>query len=113
MFLGTLDPASNRADWELTVQFTDSETGEALDISGASIVVEVRDRRSGAILITASTANASVSIVDTGMFQISVPVEQMRLVRADTHEVGGTYTLNAATKQFAIGLLPVLDGIVT
>lgn len=112
MFLGTLDPASNRADWELAVSFVDSDTDEALDISGATITVELRERMSGRTALTASTDNGLVTITDTGTFSLVVPVASMRTLRADTYEVGGVYVLNGSTRQFAIGLLPVLDGIV-
>jgi hypothetical protein len=113
MFIGTLDPASTRADWELLVAFVDDDTDEPLELSGASIIVELRDRLGGQIVISATTSNGLVSLVDTGAFQIAVPAATMKSLRDDMYEVGGTYTLNGSTRQFVIGLLPVLDGIVT
>lgn len=113
MFLGTFDPASTRADWTCIVSFIDDDTGEALDISNAAILVEVRDPQSGATVISTSTANSGVSIVGTGTFQIAVPASVMRTLRPDTYEIGATYTLNDAVRQFVIGLLPVMDGVVT
>jgi hypothetical protein len=113
MFVGTLDPASTRADWESIISLIDSDTDEPLDIAGASLLLELRERASGAIVLTASTANGRISIVDTGTFRISLPVSEMRALRADTYEVGGICTLNGTTRQFIIGLLPILDGVVT
>jgi len=113
MFTGTLDPASTRADWNLVVSFVDDETQEPLDLAGASILVEVRDRLSGASVLSASTVNGKVSIVDTGTFHLSIDAHDMRALRADMYEVGGIYSLNGATRQFVIGLLPVIDGIVS
>jgi hypothetical protein len=113
MFLGTFDPASTRADWTCVVSLVDNDTDEPLDIGGASIVVEVRDRLSGSTVLSLNTANAGVSMIDTGTFQIDVPATSMRTLRSDTYEIGGTYTINGATRQFVIGLLPILDGIVS
>ena len=113
MFLGTLDPASTRADWEQVISLLDHETDEPLDLAGASILVELRDRPSGAIVLSASTANGRISIIDTGTFRVQLPASDLRALRADTYEIGGIYTLNATTRQFIIGLLPILDGVVT
>ncbi len=113
MFVGTLDPASNRADWDLTVSLLDADTDEPLALGGAAVVVEARDRLSGAVVLSAGTANGGVTLVDTGVFRVSVPAAAMRALRADTYEIGGTIALNGVTRQFAIGLLPVLDGVVT
>jgi hypothetical protein len=113
MFLGTLEPASTRADWDLTIALLDSDTDEPLDLAGASILVEVRDRLGGGTVISASTGNGGVTGVDTGSFRVAIPAATMRQLRGDTYEIGGTYTLNGVTRQFLIGLLPVLDGIVT
>src|SRR5689334_13981783 len=113
MFIGTLDPASTRADWEYTVAFVDSDTDEPLDLAGAALLLELRDRASGAVVVSASLANGRVSAIDTGVFRIAVAAADMRALRADTYEVGGVFALNGATRQFMIGLLPVLDGVVT
>lgn len=113
MFCGTLDPTSNRADWDLTISFVDSDTDEPIDLAGASITVELRDRLSGVSGLVLSTASGGISITDTGTFNIHAAAADMRMLRADTYEVGGIYELNLATKQFAIGLLPVIDGVVT
>jgi hypothetical protein len=113
MFLGTLDPASTRADWEYIVSLIDHETDEPLDLAGASILAELRDRRSGATVLSASTSNGRISAIDIGTFRILLSASDMRTLRADTYEIGGIYTLNGTTRQFIIGLLPILDGVVT
>jgi hypothetical protein len=113
MFLGTLDPASNRADWDLAVAFVDSDTEEALDLTGATIIVELRDRLSGVSAVRLSTGDGGVTIIDIGTFTVHAGVDAMRNLRADLYEVGGTCLLNGLTRQFLIGLLPVLDGVMT
>ena len=113
MFLGTLDPASTRADWELVVAFTDADTGEPLDLTGAAVLVEARDRLSGGVVLSASSGNGKVSVPDAGTIRIAVAAADMRALRADVYDIGGVLVLNGVTRQFVIGLLPVLDGVVT
>lgn len=113
MFLGTLDPATTRADWELIVAFADADTGELLDLAGAAVLVELRDRASGGVTLSGSSANGKVLFPDTGTIRIAVPAAEMRSLAADVYDIGGVLTLNGVTLQFVIGLLPVLDGVVT
>jgi hypothetical protein len=113
MLLATLDPTSTRQDWDFIFQFIDADTDEPIGLSGAGVSVEIRDRLGGQVVVSASTTGGGISIIDTGTIQISVPATTMRALRPDMYELGGTYTLNGATRQFVIGLLPVLDGIVT
>jgi hypothetical protein len=113
MLLATLDPTSTRQDWDFIFQFVDDHTDEPLDLTGASVLVELRDRLGGQTVVSVSTTGGGISIIDTGTIEILVPAATMRALRADMYEIGGTYTLNGATRQFVIGLLPVLDGIVT
>src|SRR4051794_32552835 len=112
-FSGTLDSASNRAGWVQIIEIQDEDTGDAIDISGASIIVEVRDPISRYIVISATTDNGSVTIVDTGVFQISVDPSVMRCIQAKAYEIGATITINGETRQLIVGTLPIVDGIVT
>jgi hypothetical protein len=111
-FCGTLDPVATSAGWTQLLEILDQETGEPVELAGASLLVEVRDRRCGAVVLSAGTDNGKVSVVDSGTVQISVPADETKRLRADTYDVGAVLALNGETRQLIIGSLPVVDGIV-
>ncbi len=112
-YVGALDPISNKTGWLADFELDDAGTGAALDLAGASIVMEVRDPATGCIVLSATTGNGKIIIVDTGVFRVNVPASETQTVRAGTYEVGAALTLNGESRQLIIGTLPVLDGIVT
>jgi hypothetical protein len=113
-YIGRLDPISNRVGWLRTFEIDDDDTSETIDLTGASIVAEVRDPRTGAIVISATTANGQITIDDTGVFTINAPLSPSGpLIRAGEYEVGVTATINGVPVQLIIGTLPILDGVVT
>lgn len=115
MYQGTLAPRSNRAGWSYFVEVLDDETGEPVDISDTSIVLELRDPRTDTITLSATTENGGITLTeDVGFFQVSFTAIQMRTLLAETYEVGVTITNDdSEPQQLIIGTLPVLDGIVT
>ena len=58
--------ATNNADWKTQFQFTDGETGDLIDFTGASIEIDVKDF-DGCRKICASTGNGKISIISTGV----------------------------------------------
>jgi hypothetical protein len=104
MFLGSLPLASNRADWSEIFEIFDDETGEQIDLSDSTILLEVRDdyRR----------VTASVALVDTGKFEAAIPRDQMRQFCSGTYEVGCTLMRDGIVTQEFIGSLPIMDGVV-
>ena len=112
VFHGKLDPTSNREGWSLTVEI-DDENNNPIDLTGASITVNIRDPRYRAIVLCGSTANGAVTILSTGVFQVSFTAAQFRPFRPDTYEVGVVLVQNRVTVQLVIGLLPVVDGIMS
>lgn len=114
MYQGTLPPASNRAGLELIYEVVDDDTDEPIDLSAAAITFEVRDQKGGTSLLVASISNGKVTIIDTGTFQVSFAAGEMKLLCADTYDVGCTIQNGSAEpQQFIIGTLPVLAGVVT
>jgi hypothetical protein len=113
MYQGALPPASNRAGLDLVYEVVDDDTGETIDLSAAAIAFDVRDPKSGAQLLCASTANGKVSLIDAGVFRVSFAAAEMQTLCADTYDVGCTITNGASEpQQFLIATLPVLDGVV-
>jgi hypothetical protein len=113
MFEGTLAPVSNQEDWKLTVEIVDDDTGEDIDLTGASIVFEVRDPRNRATVLSATTNNSKVTLLDDGTFQVFFARAEMQMLRAQTYEVGCIVSVNGETKQFILSTIPILDGVVT
>src|SRR5262245_13551802 len=113
MYIGALDPVSNRADWRVTREIVDDDTDELVDIAGASIVFEVRDQNGWAPILSASTSNGKVTIVDSGTFTVAFPASDMRQLCAGIYDVGCTITVAGEVHQFIIGTVTVLDGVVS
>jgi hypothetical protein len=113
MFQGTLSPVATQEDWKLIVEIDDEDTGEPLDLTGATIVFEARDPKSRGIILSATTGNGKISILDTGVFQVLFARFEMQGLAAQNYEVGCVLTINGETKQYIIGTVPILDGVVT
>ena len=112
-FVGTLDPISNKTGWLADFELDDADAGGPVDVTGASIVIEVREPHTGWIALSATTANGQITIIDTGVFEVNVPAGETQRLRAGTYQVGATITLNGESRQLIIGTLPVMDGVVT
>lgn len=114
MYQGTLPPRSNKAGWALVVEVLDDDTDEDVDISAATIVLELRDPRTGTITLSATTSNGRVTIGDTGFFTATFTATNMKTLCAQTYEIGCTIS-NASSEpqQLIIGTVPILDGIVS
>jgi len=113
MYVGSLQPVSNKQSWTQAFEVIDADTGSDLVLTGASIVFEVREPQSCAIVLSATSGNGKVTIPSTGVFQVAFPATDMKSLCAQTYEVGCTVTINDATLQYIIGTLSVLDGIVS
>lgn len=112
MLHAVIDAVSNREDWIEQVEVRDV-TNVLVDLSTATIVFAVRDKQTKAQLLLASTADGNITIVGTGVFQWEFTEEEMRGMDASrAYECGCTIALNGTTKQFFIGTVNVLDGIV-
>ena len=113
MYQGTLSPTTTQEDWKLIVEIDDEDTGEALDLTGATIVFEVRDPKSRGIVLSATSNNGKILMLDTGIFRVLFVRSEMLGLAAQNYEVGCVLTINGETKQYIIGTVPVLDGVVT
>jgi hypothetical protein len=112
VFQGKLDPISNREDWTYVIE-VDDENGDPIDLTGASITVNIRDPRYRTTVLTGSTTDGTITVLATGVFQIAFTAAQLQPCRPDTYEIGVVLVQNGATIQLAIGLLPVVDGIMS
>lgn len=113
MYVGSFPPVSTRADLTLTFSVEDDDTGDAVDLTGALIVIEARYPRSSSIAFTATTSNGKVTITDTGEFRLDIAAAEMSALPSGTYDIGCTIARDGETRQLVIGTLPVLDGVVT
>lgn len=115
MYVGALDPVSNKATWRQLFEVFDDDNGEAFDISSATeITVQVRQHFTEAQELTATLSNGKITLPgDTGVFQVLITASEMSALYAGTYDIGCTIVMDGDTTQFIIGTLPVLEGIVT
>ncbi len=130
LYQATLPPLTNRESWTQIIALTDADTGDPVDLTGATIQFEVRPARhhhntsgyggfyggdgvgDGPIL-SATTANGAITVLDTGVFQAYFSETQMRGLRPGTYDVGCTISRDVDTRQVLVGHLPILNGVVT
>lgn len=114
MYIGALPPASNRGSYTLQFQLFDDETDEGVDLSGASVVFEIRKPGRTSADLSATTGNGRIAVLaEAGMFELTLAANDMRALHPMTYEAGMTIEQNGATTQYFIGTFPVLDGIVS
>jgi hypothetical protein len=122
MYAGPLDPVSNRQDWKFIRQIIDDDTGDPVDLTGATITFELREKSDDqqynapawpGVTLSATTANGKITLVDTGTFQVWFPLADMQTLSPGYYDVGCTVLMNGVTEQLLAGTLPVVDGIVS
>jgi hypothetical protein len=113
MRTGSLDPVSNRASFEMIRQCIDTETGEAIDLTGATLVFEIKRHGECSPVLSATTDNAKITFPDAYTYQVNFTLDEMRTLCAQTYDVGVTFERGDETVSIIIGTLPVLAGNVS
>ncbi len=114
MYTGTLAPVSNREDWTFTIELTDPSTGDAFDLTDATISLAIREHGCDTARITGSTDDGIITITSPatgGIFQIAIPVTTIKCLSPGSYDIGITVTSNDVTRQLIAGELPVIDGV--
>lgn len=107
----TLNSATtNNADWKTQFVFTDADTGDPIDFTGAYIEVEVKDQ-DRCKRLEASTTNGMIVLQDAGTFEMTVPADRMKCLCPASYLIGGLYQLNGETISLFTGTLSVIDGV--
>lgn len=116
MYNGALRAASNRATWTFSVELTDPDTDVAIDLTGATIELAVREQSSRRALLTGSTTDGKIAITAPatgGVFTVTFSATDMEALAAGHYDVGVVVTLASGTSyQLIVATLPVIDGIV-
>jgi hypothetical protein len=112
MYHITFPAQSTRASWVFIGQITDLDDNP-VNLTGCSLVFHI-----GTIdqwpMLTASTANGKLTIVDTGTFRWFFTRSEMASLSPMQYNTGFTLTNNDGTQtiQLAVGPLPIIDGVV-
>lgn len=107
-FLTNFDQ-SNKADWAFDVTATDSETGAAIDFTGATVALAVKDEKGCQVL----SASIGSGITQSDAYTLSVLFadQQMKALCPGSYKVGMVYALNGETNQILTGTVSIYDGI--
>ena len=120
MYHVTFPPQSNRASWVFIGLVTDLDDNP-IDLSGCSMVFQISAKsRAGSYddsasgLLTASTDNGKLTIVDIGTFRWFFTVADMRTLMPITYDTGLALTNDDGTQtvQLSVGPLTIVDGVV-
>lgn len=112
MYQGTLEPTSNREDFERLFQLVDEDTGDLIDLTSASIVFDISEPGCSPRII-ATTENGKITLVEDSVFRVFIARSEMACLCNGQYDVGSTIENAGETKSFIIGSLPVLDGRVS
>lgn len=106
----TLNSAvTNNADLKTIFEFSDAESGDLIDFTGATIEIDIKDF-DGCRRIQASTGNGKITIVSTGAFELDVPASEMQCLCPGSYPWGGVFLLNGETISLFIGTLGIIQG---
>jgi len=116
MYTGAFAAVSNRETWSFSVTVTD-DAGVAVDLTGATITIGVREPESLQPKITyTSGVSAELTIpapATSGVFALAAAMNPT-LFPPGQYEVGVIVKLASGTKStLIVATLPVVDGVVT
>lgn len=109
MYVGSIPDASNREDYEYIAQIVDSDTGDLIDLSAATIVAQISDQ-GGCERILLGTSSGEITLPDATSFRIFIPRSSMTQLCAGQYRFGLTVENASQTTSFISGTISVLDG---
>lgn len=112
MRTGSLDAVSNRETFQIECQIVDAETGDAMTLTGGTVVFEIREQGGSSALLSATNDDGVEFIADDLTMQITFSETAMNALCARSYEVGMTFLRDGITRQVIAGTLPVIDGVV-
>ena len=116
MYTGTLAAASNKADWKFTISLVDPDTGDVVNLTGATVKLSVRDQNSRSTILSGSTIDGKITLSNPTGGECLVwftPTDMGVFTCAGSFDVGVTVLLSTGlTYQLIAGQLPVIDGVI-
>lgn len=110
MLQGSLGVISNRETYIQDMQVLD-ENDDPIDVTGATIVFEMRERTDTSAVLSADTDDGIT--ISTTTFTIRFEVDDVRDLEAGEYEVGITIEMDGDTTQLVAGSISVVDGVVS
>jgi hypothetical protein len=110
MLQARLGPISTYSDWILSLQITDSDTGDAFDLTGATASLAVRKIGCETITTVSSTTDGNITFPDTGVIHSEVLYGDYDFEIGE-YDVRLTLERDGYTESIIIGTLPVIDGL--
>ncbi|GEC33564.1 hypothetical protein N181_25250 [Sinorhizobium fredii USDA 205] len=114
MFEARFEQVSNRADWVQPFEIVDDDTGETItDFTGVEVTIEVREQGSSYARLSASIDNGKITDLGNGVLEWQFPRSDMTGLCSGSYEIGVTIERDDLTTQYLIGIVPIVDGIVS
>lgn len=116
MFRGQLAESSNRQDLIYIAQLIDEATGEAADLTAATLTFELSGIGSSSPCLVArndvddAADVLGITLVEDTTFRVFIPRASMSSLCAGTYEVGLTIENDDITEQIIAGTIAVLNG---
>jgi hypothetical protein len=110
MLQARLSPISTYSDWILSMQLTDSDTGDPFDLTGATASLAVRKIGEETITAVSDTAGGKITFPDTGVIHSEVLYGDYEF-EVGEYDVRLTLVRDGYTESIIIGTLPVIDGL--
>lgn len=110
MYTNSLPDISNRADWKFHIGLTDSDTKDAIDFTGCTMEIAVRDDKR--CIVLSGTTSDKITVPEIGVAQIWFTEIDVHNLCAGSYSAGITITGNGETMQLFAGSVTVIDGVV-
>jgi len=110
MYSGSLPTISNRADWQFEIGIVDVDTGEAVDLTGCTVDIALRDDKGCIVLCGDSTDK--ITFPEIGVLQVWFTTQDVHNLCAGAYDAGITITGNDLTMPLFSGSVTVVNGVV-
>lgn len=113
MFIARFDPIATGSDWTLDIEISDSETGDPIDLDGVLASVAISRRGCESVDIRGSSDDGKISFPDNGIVHIAFTASNLSRLSHGEYDVGITFERDGQKESIILGVLPVIDGVVT
>ena len=110
MFGTRLDPITTSGDLILSVEMKDSETGELLDLTGATFDFALqRDQKTSTL--TGSTADGHITNPALGIVHVQFLESELNDLDVGTYDAGLTIHRDGFSETLILGTIEILNGV--
>jgi len=110
MFGARLDTVTTSSDLILSIQMSDSDTGQLLDLTGATFDFALQ-RDDKTPILTGSTASGNITNPATGVVHIQFLESELNDLLVGTYNSAVTIHRDGFSQTILLGTIPVLDGV--